>query len=277
MDITSIIYPVLSLGGLGLLFGVGLGYASKKFHVEVDERIPQVKDCLPGANCGGCGYAGCEAFAQAVVEGKAPANGCVVANAEASEKIGKVLGIEVGSSEPIKAFVKCTGTCESAKKTGEYYGLRDCNEAAVIPGAGDKVCSYGCLGLGSCVKACQFDAIHIVDGIAVIDEENCTGCGACKKTCPKQVIDLKPASEIIRVKCNSKDKLKEVKEACSSGCMGCGVCSRVCPNGAIVIENNLPVVDKEKCTLCMTCVEKCPTKVIKAFGKMQKQTIAIEK
>lgn len=267
MEINSIIFPIISLGGLGLVFGVGLGYASKKFKVEVDERIPLVKDCLPGANCGGCGFAGCEAFAQAVVEGNAPANGCVVAGASAAEKIGAVLGVEVSATEPNKAFVKCGGNCSSAKKSGAYYGLRDCNEAAVIPGGGDKSCSYGCLGLGSCVKVCQFDAIHVVDGIAIVDEEKCTGCGMCAKTCPKHVIEIKPVSATIKVQCNSKDKLKDVKEVCSVGCIGCGVCSKLCPSGAITMENNIPVIDKEKCTLCMTCVQKCPTKAIKAFGQ----------
>lgn len=268
MEITSILYPVLSLGGLGLIFGIVLGYASKKFHVEVDERVPLVRDCLPGANCGGCGYAGCDAFAQAVVEGKAPANGCVVAGAGAAEKIGEVLGVDVAASEPIKAFVKCAGTCDKAKKSGIYYGNMYCTEAAVIPGGGNKSCSSGCLGLGSCVNACKFDAIHIIDGVAVVDEEKCTGCGACSKACPKHLIDLKPQSEIIRVQCNSSEKLKAVKDVCASGCMGCGVCARVCPEKAIVIENNLPVIDQDKCKLCMTCVEKCPVKIIKPFGKV---------
>lgn len=266
MDITSIIFPVISLGGLGLAFGLGLGYASKKFHVDVDERVTEIKDCLPGANCGGCGFAGCDAFAQAVVDGTAPANGCAVASADTAEKIGDILGVKVEAKEPIKAFVKCAGTCGTAKKTGEYYGFKDCNEAAVIPGGGNKACSFGCLGLGSCVKACSFDAIHIVNGIAIVDTDACTGCGMCTKVCPKAVIELKPESEIIRVQCNSKDKLKEVKEVCSTGCMGCGVCAKLCPNGAITMENNLPVIDKSKCNLCMTCVQKCPAKIIKAFG-----------
>lgn len=266
MDINSIVFPIVSLGGLGLVLGAGLGYASKKFKVEVDERVPQIKDCLPGANCGGCGYAGCEAFAQAVVEGNAPVNGCAVGGASAAEKIASIMGVDAGSSEPNKAFVKCAGTCTTAKKSGEYYGYRDCKEAAVIPGGGDKACSFGCLGLGSCTKVCQFDAIHIVDGIAMVDEEKCTGCGACANACPKSIIEIKPVSEIIRVQCSSKDKLKAVKDVCSTGCMGCGVCARLCPNGAIVIEGNLPVIDKEKCTLCMTCVQKCPAKIIKAFG-----------
>lgn len=265
MDISSLIFPVITLSGLGLIFGLGLGYASKKFKVEVDERIPLVKECLPGANCGGCGYAGCEAFAQAIVEEGAPANACAVANPASIEKIGEIIGKKVEASDPMKATVKCVGTCESAKKSGSYYGVRDCNEAAVIPGGGDKACSYGCLGFGSCVKECKFDAIHIIDGIAVVDQEKCIGCGACAKICPKNVIEIKPVSHIIRVNCNSKDKLKDVKSVCSTGCIGCGVCSKLCTSSAITMENNLPVIDHDKCNLCMTCVGKCPTKVLKAY------------
>lgn len=266
MDINSIVFPIVSLGGLGLVLGAGLGYASKKFKVEVDERVPLIKDSLPGANCGGCGFAGCEAFAQAVVDGNAPANGCVVGGAGTAEKVASIMGVDAGVAEPIKAFVKCAGTCDTTKKSGEYYGFKDCNEASVIPGGGDKACSYGCLGLGSCTKVCQFDAIHIVDGIALVDEEKCTACGACVKACPKNIIEIKPESEIIRVQCSSKDKLKAVKDTCSVGCIGCSVCARVCPTGAIVMDGNIPIVDKDKCNLCMLCVEKCPSKIIKPFG-----------
>lgn len=270
----EILYPVLTLSALGLLFGLGLGYAAKKFHVEVDEKVPLIKDALPGANCGGCGYAGCDAFAQAIVDGKAPANGCVVGGAGTAEKIAAILDIEVSNAEPFKAFVKCNGTCDKAKKSGIYFGYTDCNEANVIPGSGDKACTYGCLGLGSCVDVCKFDALHIVDGIALVDSEKCTGCGACLNACPKGLIELKLQSQVIRVQCASKDKLKDVKSVCSTGCIGCGICSKLCPNGAITMVNNLPVVDKSKCTLCMVCVNKCPSKIIKAFGDPIKTCIS---
>ncbi|MFD3157149.1 RnfABCDGE type electron transport complex subunit B [Haloimpatiens sp. FM7330] len=262
----NLIFAALSLGGLGLIFGLVLGYASKKFHVPVDERVPKIKDCLPGANCGGCGFAGCDAYAQAVVDGNAAPNCCSVGGPEAAEKIGEIMGITVEDSEPVKAFVRCIGTCESAKRRGTYYGNMDCREASVIPGGGTKSCSFGCLGLGSCVEACQFGALSIKDGVAVVDESKCTGCGACVKACPRNIIELKPVSEVIRVSCNSKDKLKAVKDVCDSGCISCGQCVRNCPNDAITFENNLPVVDKDKCTLCMTCVQKCPTKVLKAHN-----------
>lgn len=267
MELTQLIFPILSIGGLAILFAFVLGYASKKFAVEVDERVPLIKEILPGANCGGCGFAGCDAYAQAVVDGTAATNCCAVAGAAGAEKISKIMGVEVSDTEPLKAFIKCKGTCNNAKQKGNYYGTMDCREAVVIPGAGNKACEYGCLGLGSCVKACKFDAIDIVDGVAVVNPDNCVGCGACAKACPKGVVELMPLSQVVRVACNSKNKLKEVKDACSVGCITCQLCARSCSEGAITFENNLPKVDKEKCVECFACIEKCPTKALIAYGK----------
>lgn len=272
----DLLFPILSLGGLGLIFGIVLGYASKKFAVKVDERVPLVRECLPSANCGGCGYPGCDAYAQAVVDGVAPVDACTVGGAAVSGKISKIMSgdtsaeqmdTKVSAPEPKKAFVKCNGTCKNAKQKGEYYGTLDCREAVIIPGAGAKACEYGCLGLGSCVKACNFGAMSIVDGIVKVYEERCIGCGACVKACPKGVIELMPPSEVIRVACNSKNKLKEVKDTCSVGCMTCGICVKNCPEEAITFENSLPKVDKEKCVKCLICVQKCPTKALIVHGE----------
>lgn len=262
MAINDILFPIVSLGGLGLTFGVLLGYASKKFAVEVDERVPKVRECLPGANCGGCGFAGCDAYAQAVVSGDAPANACAVGGAAVAEKIGSVLGISVEESEPKVAFVKCKGDCQSAKDKYEYYGVMDCRQATVAPGGGAKACDFGCVGLGSCVGVCQFDSIHIKDGIAVVNEDTCTGCNACVQICPKSVIELVPASKGVRIACNSKEKGKTVRDNCSKGCIGCTICARNCPEKAITMVNDLPVIDFDKCTQCKVCVAKCPSKAI---------------
>ena len=268
MDFKELVLPILAIGGLGILFGLVLGYASKKFAVPVDERVAKVRELLPGANCGGCGFAGCDAYAQAVVEGIVDLNKCGPGGSATAVGIADVLGKTVDpNAEPLKAYVKCNGNCSSAKQKGVYYGATDCNDAMVLPGSGAKACDYGCMGLGSCVKACQFGAIDIVDGIAVVDPEACTSCQACVKACPKNVIEMKPLSHVIRPACNSKDKLKDVKDVCAVGCITCGICGRSCPEGAITFENNLPVIDKEKCTLCMTCVEKCPTKAMIAYNK----------
>lgn len=258
----ELLAAVVTLGGLGLLFGLILGYASKKFAVEVDEKIPLIKECLPGANCGGCGYAGCDAYAQAVIDEIAAVNCCAVAGAAGAEKIAKIMGVTVSEEEANVAFVKCKGTCDKAKEKGSYYGITSCIDAVNIPGGGSKACEFGCLGLGSCVEACQFDALFIVNDIAVVDETKCIGCGACVKTCPKKVIDLLPVSKKAEIGCSSKAKGIEVKNNCSVGCISCGLCVRNCPEGAIEMINNLPVINHRKCVNCGICIEKCPTHAI---------------
>ena len=263
MDITNIIKTVLSIGGLGLLFGLGLGYASKKFAVAVDERIPKVRDALPGANCGGCGFAGCDAFAKAVVEGQAEIDGCPVGGSETAKNVAGVLGIKAEEKEKQVAVVKCIGTCEKSKIKYDYEGITSCKDASFIPGGGSKSCSYGCLGLGSCERACQFDAVKIIDGIAIIDETKCVACGMCIVECPRNIIELEVVRKKVEVMCNSNAKGKDVKSVCEVGCIGCRLCTKVCPTGAITVENNLAKIDYEKCTSCGLCVEKCPTKVIK--------------
>lgn len=268
MNVKEILFPVLSLGGLGLLFGLLLGYANKKFKVEVDERIPKVRECLPGANCGACGFAGCDAYAEAVVsQGMAP-NLCIPGGSSSSEKISEILGVAVeAESDPQVAYVKCKGTCDKAKKKAVYDGIQDCNMAVLAPGGGDKACEFGCLGLGSCVKACKFDALEIVDGIAKVNEEKCVACGACTEACPKGIIQLVPKKSKIRIQCNSKAKGKEVMDACTVGCISCGLCAKNCPKEAITMVNNLPVIDYDKCVNCGICANKCPKNCIENLRK----------
>lgn len=265
MDFSNVLFPMISLGGLGVIFGMLLGYASKKFAIQVDPRVPAVRDALPGANCGGCGYAGCDACAKAMVEGEAAPNACPVGGAETAKKIGEILGLNVEASVKKAAFVKCNGTCSNAKNKYEYSGIKDCRDAALLPGGGHKGCNYGCLGFGSCVKVCEFGALSIVNGVAVVDEDKCTSCGKCVKACPKGLINIVPVEKQVRVVCNSKDRGKDVKDNCSVGCIGCRMCERVCQFGAIKFENNLAEVDYEKCTQCNSCALKCPTKAIKGI------------
>ncbi len=266
VDYINIVYAVLSLGLLGLIFGALLGFASDKFKVEVDERIPKVREVLPGANCGACGYAGCDAYATAVVEEGAPLTACVVGGAACSAKIAGIMGAELKAETTEKkvakkvAFVKCSGDCDSRKIKADLQGVESCKEAKALENL--QGCSYGCFGCGDCVKVCKFDAISIVNGVAVVDEEKCVNCGACIRTCPQELIVSVPKDNKYRVACNSKDTGKTVRENCSKGCIACRMCERNCPVQAITVNDNLALVDYSKCTNCGTCAAKCPVKVI---------------
>lgn len=257
----GILTPVLFIGGIGLLFGIILGIAAKKFAVPVDERVEAVRECLPGANCGGCGFAGCDAMAKAIVGGESPVNGCPVCNSEQVASIGKVMGISAEGGEKKVAVVRCKGNHDYAKTKFEYVGIQSCKDANLV-GGGPKTCVYGCLGFGTCAAACPFEAIHMEEGLPVIDKEICVGCGACQNACPRQVIHIQPISTSYHVNCVSKDKGKAVKEGCQVGCIGCGLCMRQCEHGAITVTNNVASIDQEKCVGCGKCMAKCPTKAI---------------
>lgn len=259
---TSIILAMVVVGGTGVIIGILLGIAGEKFAVQVDEREAAVRSCLPGNNCGGCGFPGCDGLAAAIAKGEAKVNSCPVGGEPCAQAIGKIMGVEAGASVPLTAYVKCAGTCEAAKDNYEYVGQEDCSVALNNPGGGAKACTYGCLGFGSCKKACPFGAIEIVDGIAVVDPEKCKACGKCVAQCPRHLIELVPVDSVCHVKCSSKDKGVEVKKVCQAGCIGCGLCAKNCPAEAITVENNLAHIDQSKCTGCGTCKEKCPVKVI---------------
>lgn len=263
MNVTAILVAAAVVGGTGLVVGLLLGVASEAFKVPVDEKEVAVRACLPGNNCGGCGYPGCDGLAKAIAQGEAPVGACPVGGPAAAAKIGEIMGVAAGDTEKQVAYVKCAGTCEAAKEKYTYNGIEDCVSAMSTPGAGPKACSHGCMGFGSCVKVCDFDAIHVVNGIAVVDKEKCVACGKCVATCPKSLIELIPYKAKVLVQCNSKDFGKDVKAVCTVGCMGCKACTRVCETGAITVENNIAHIDQSKCTGCGACAAKCPTKAIK--------------
>ncbi len=262
MSITGVLIAAAIVGGTGLFIGLFLGIAGKKLAVEVDEREVAITNALPGNNCGGCGYAGCGGLATAIVAGEAELTACPVGGAAVAAKIGEIMGQEVGSTTPMVAFVKCAGTIEAAVQDYEYTGIQDCVMMNYIQNGGPKGCNYGCLGYGTCVKACPFDAIHIIDGIAVVDKEECKACGKCVAECPKNLIELVPVDQVQLVRCSSKDKGKDVMNACSVGCIGCKMCERVCEFGAVTVIDNMAHIDPEKCTGCGKCAEKCPKKCI---------------
>ena len=265
MDTQAIIFAIVSIGGLGIVFGAILGFASKIFAVDEDPRVGQVQECLPGANCGGCGYPGCGGLATAIVAGKAPVNACAPGGAKAAAAIAEVMGVVAEETEPTVAFVKCGGTCDKAQNKYDYDGIDDCIMAAQLAGASSKACAYGCMGLGSCVKACKFDAIKIENGVAVVDPDLCVSCGKCVSTCPKHIIEIVPKKKKVKVQCSSKDMGKAVMSVCSAGCIGCKICEKTCKFDAIHVIDNIAVIDYDKCKNCGMCANKCPKKVITGY------------
>ena len=257
-----IVSSTLVIGLVGLVLGLALVTASKKFYVEVDDRVTKVRECLRGSNCGACGYAGCDAVAEAIVAGEAHMDACPGNSTENIAKIAAILGKDTVQQEPQVAVVHCSGDCNATKPKANYVGLTDCR-AAVLTGLPFMSCSHGCLGLGSCVSVCPEGAISIVDGIAKVNKAKCIGCGLCAKTCPKSIIAMQPRDNTLSVFCSSKDKGAVVRKVCTSGCIGCGVCAKQCEQGAITIVNNLAQVDYEKCIGCGKCTQKCPTKAIR--------------
>ena len=248
-------------GVLAIVFAVLIVTVSKICFVKEDERIGKVSENLAGANCGGCGYAGCGDYAKALVEGKASINDCGATSNEAKAQIAKVLGIDFVAGVQKVAVVKCAGGV-NAKDKFDYVGNQSFDVQALLMG-GKKVCPSACLGGGNCVNVCPDNGVFIKDGTANIDRSLCEACGACVRKCPKNLIELVPKTAKVYVACSSKCKGKDVMTACSVGCIGCGLCAKNCPEGAISMVDNLPVIDYEKCSGCLTCISKCPRKTIK--------------
>ncbi len=259
----GVILATVIVGVVGLIIGLFLCFFSEKFAVAVDEKEQAVRAELPGNNCGGCGYAGCDGLAAAIAKGEAEVSACPVGGESCANAIASIMGVDAGSGVRQVAYVKCAGNCEAAKEGYEYSGPKDCLIASMAPGGGPKACNYGCLGFGNCVKACPFDAIHIVDGIAVVDRDACKACGKCVAACPKNLIELQPDTAKWAVECSSKDKGKDVIKVCSVGCIGCGICVKECPFDAVHVENDIAYIDQEKCKKCGLCAKKCPKKIIR--------------
>ncbi len=257
----GIVSAVVIITIIGILASVMLVLAAKFLYVPEDARIGLVQEVLPGANCGACGYAGCADYAKAIVENGAPTNLCVPGGAGAAESVSKVMGVKAEAKDPVKAVVRCQGFDFNTTEKYEYQGVTTCSAAAKIF-AGPSACAYGCLGFGDCVAACKFDAIHVVNGVALVDMAKCTGCGACTKACPKAIIDLIPDDVNPVVLCRNVDKGAVTRKVCSTGCIGCMRCTKVCPTSAITVENNLARIDQSLCIGCMQCAGECPVKAI---------------
>lgn len=266
----DILYAVICFAALGVFFGVVLAISSKIFAVKTDPRIDEVKDCLPGANCGGCGYSGCADLAGKIVNGEAKMNACPVCSDEAIQQIADILGLEPLGAVKMRAQVMCSGATGIASTKYIYEGEADCH-ATVRLGYGNKVCPNGCVALGSCVKHCKFDAIHVINGVAVVDFKKCTGCGICAIHCPKNIIKMVKTDEPHYVACSSLDKGAVTKTYCEAGCIGCKLCEKACEFGAITVSDNVASIDQTKCTSCGKCAEKCPKKIIKVLHFKQKE------
>ena len=257
----NIIAAIAVLGALGALFGLILSVASKIFEVKKDPREEAILSHLAGANCGGCGYPGCGGCAAAILAGNAPVTACAPAGPDNAAAIAEIMGMAAPTGERQVAFVRCNGG-EAAKKRFEYVGVHDCLSATKIA-AGPLDCRFGCLGFGSCVAACKFDAIHVGEnGAAVVDKEKCTNCGACREACPRKLIVEVPYSKKVFVNCSNKDKGPAVTKVCANSCIGCGLCQRTCKFDAIHVVNNVAVIDYAKCKGCTMCAKACPRNAI---------------
>jgi electron transport complex protein RnfB len=257
---------LIFLAGIGVIFGLGLALAARRFSVKINPRVEQVKDVLAHAHCGACGFAGCEQYAEAVVNNPdVPPNLCTPGGKKTAEAVAFITGKKPVIREPVFARVMCKGGSSKSKKRFTYEGVQDCR-AAILAGGGDKACRYGCLGYGTCSRVCPFGAITMTnEHLPHVDITKCNGCRKCEAACPVKVIEVLPASKNVLVTCHSHDKRSDTRSNCQAGCIACGICVKVCPFDAPYIESNLSRINLDKCNVCGLCVRKCPTKAISDF------------
>ena len=258
----EILIPVLILSAVAVLAAVLLTVASVFFSVKEDEKMLAIRDCLPGANCGACGYSGCDGYAKALSEGKTDkTNLCVPGGDGTAKDIAGILGVEAADVVEQVAYVACNGTCDIVAKKYDYQGHKTCRTANMSY-SGDRYCTFACLGYGDCVRVCPKDAIAIENGVARVDPRKCIGCGICTRECPNGIIHLIKDTSRVVVECSNHDKGGVTRKYCSNGCIGCGKCEKNCPEGAIKVVNNLAVIDYDKCTGCGKCASVCPVHCI---------------
>ena len=258
-----ILIAFLVVAGIALLLGIMLALISHFFSVPEDPTQEKVRACLPGVNCGACGYTGCDDYAAALAAGGVAPNLCIPGAQAVANEIGAILGVEaVEPTVDVVAFVACNGDCDATHTKAEYRGLKTCKAASLLFG-GEGACSSGCLGLGECATTCPADAIYYNNGVAKVETSRCIGCGLCSKTCPKRIIHMVPQKAAVAVLCSNKDKGVDARKACQNACIGCKKCEKTCPHGAIAVVDNVAVIDYAKCTGCGTCAEACPTGCLK--------------
>ena len=254
----DILIAFLVVAAVGLIAGVLLALLSHFFGVEEDQNVKACRSCLPGINCGACGFKSCDDYALALAERRAKPNLCVPGAAAVAKDLAELLGVEVEIPKDVVAFVHCNGNCEATAKKAVYDGISSCHAASMVHG-GPNACRFGCLGLGDCAAACPADAICMIDGIAHVDTSRCLGCALCQAVCPKGIISMVPQETAVVVMCNSRDKGADARKACANACIGCKKCEKNCPAQAITVVNNLAQIDYARCTGCGACAEDCPT------------------
>ena len=245
-----------------LIIGVLLSLCSHFFAVKEDPKKIQIRECLPGINCGACGYKGCDDYADALAKGESKPNLCVPGAQGVADTIGDILGIEAEPFVDVVAFVACNGTCGATENNVEYEGVHSCRAAAMTYGGASK-CKYGCMGFGDCAATCPSGAICFDSGVARVDTSLCLGCGMCVETCPKHIITMVSQYTKTIVVCNNKQKGADARKVCTNACIGCKKCEKTCPSEAIAVIDNLAVIDYDKCTNCADCVKECPTGCLK--------------
>jgi Na+-translocating ferredoxin:NAD+ oxidoreductase RNF subunit RnfB len=280
LTMSGVLFPsIIALGSLGVLFGLGLGMASKVFAIKTDPKVDEIESLLAGANCGACGFAGCRNFAEALVKGKTGLKNCAPTETGSMRMIAKLMGQNLEEKEKEIAVVYCQGGLKETEKDFYYQGISDCH-AALLFGVGDKRCQYSCLGYGSCVKVCPFEAIFINNnGLPVVNKEKCVGCGECTNICPRKIIKQARMKSVVHILCSSHDKGAVVRKICKVGCIGCARCVKVCPKEAISLTDSLAIIDYKKCINCGLCVKECPTKTIITTKKkrLQKSEVRSQK
>lgn len=255
------VLPALIFAGIGCVSGIMLTVCSRIFEVKTDDRIEKIVDVLPKANCGACGFAGCEDYAGAIVKNNAEISLCRPGGAESAAKIGEIMGKSAGNIVKTCAVVHCNGNCEATSQKFEFSGLQSCKAAKRFY-SGNGACGYGCLGFGDCVSVCTEGAVAVKNGVAEICPDLCISCGKCIKACPNSLISLKPYDNKTVVKCSSKDNGKNTKLVCKNGCIGCKICEKKCENNAVHVVDFHAVIDYDKCTDCGKCSAACPVKAI---------------